>query len=172
MSCLVLAMTGTSAMLGWMAPTPTRGQTAPDRQYVDQLIRLARSAVTDDVVVLPGRWHKIDVMADPQADPDGRLLAAKAGSAPWHFYVDRDGRAARASSWREQRAPSGFPHTVRIQVATAREGSAATLVQWLGVRALIATLNETVSVDRTALPVTFPHTWDRIHDTGLGRLSG
>ena len=163
MACLALAMTGTSALLGWMAPSsPGAAGAAPDGRHLAEIAGLARSAVVDDIVVPPGRWREIDVAAGTNIETGGRLLAATADFPPWHFFVNRDGRPVRALSWREQRAPADSPHTVRIQVAPAREGNISALIQRLSVQALIAALNEALSADQTPLPVTLPHAWSRL----------
>ena len=172
MACLVTAMTGTSVLLGWMAPSPTNGGDRPDAQYLNEITQLAYAVVSDDVAVVDDRWHKIYVVTDATADPGGRLLAAQADTVPWHFFVDRDGHPARAPSWYEQRAPADSPNTVHIQVAPARQGTAQALLQRLGVRALVAALNEAIPAERAPLPVTLPQTWRSLPRAGSGKSAG
>ncbi len=180
LACLVTAMTGTAAFLGWLDPTPPL---TSDVLPYGEIIRLARSAVFDDVVIRHDQWQEVEIgAADSVAS--GMFLSAAAAVGPRamergdsHFYVGRDGRAVRARRWRDQRAlhpapwaPSVSPHTIRIQVSRLREGEPMSPSQWLCVRVLVAAISEGIAPDGQGLPVRLAKGWEKVYGVEHGSM--
>jgi hypothetical protein len=166
LACLVAAMTGTAAFLGWLDPSqPPVSNTLP----YGELIRLARSAVADGVEIHGGQWREVEIGADSVAA--GRpLLSATVDGGEWHFFVGPDGRPVRGDRWRDQRAPAGSPHTVRIQVSRPPDGERISPAQWRCVRALVAVLSEAVSTDVPSLPVRLGEGWAKTYGVERGSV--
>ena len=149
--CLVVAMTGTSVFLNWLDPTPD--QTA-DALPPSEILRLARAAVTQDVVVRHDRWYQVSVSVGDR-DSGATYLEARTQSPAWHFRVEANGRPIRAALWRDQRSLPAWPHTVRIEVDRAQHTGDLSTAQWNSIRALAACISEGAAPDGGGLPIRF-----------------
>ena len=166
LACLVMAMTGTAAFLGWLDPTPAL---PPDALPYDEITRLARSAVTDEVMIRPERWHDVEIGADTVLS-GGRLLSATAGARDRHFYVGHDGSPTRAGEWAKQESLAVSPHTIRIQVERMREDEPMSPAQWACVRVLVSELSEAIASDGQSLPVRLGAGWERVYGLEPGSV--
>jgi hypothetical protein len=166
LGCLVMAMTGTAAFLGWLDPTPAL---PPDALPYDEIMRLARSAVTDEVKIRRERWHAVEIGADTVLS-GGRLLSATAGARDRHFYVGHDGLPTRAGQWAKQESLAVSPHTIRIQVERLREDQPMSPAQWACVRVLVTTLTEAITPDGPSLPVRLGACWERVYGVEPGSV--
>jgi hypothetical protein len=167
LACLVAAMTCTSAFLGWLDPSRHLLSDALPEQ---EIVRLARSAVLDDVVIRGDQWREVEIAAS--AGTSARpMLSAVADRSDVHFFVGADGRAMRADRWRAQRGLAGAPRTVRVGVFCRVEGEPMTAGQWLCVRELLTALNEVVTPSGYDLPVRLGKGWEAAygveHGSGL-----
>ena len=174
LACLVVAMTGTAALLDWIDPSGLPLTASPLSK--PRIAGLAQAAVTDGVVIRPNRWQEIEIAPGPAGlgsgeQPAAFLLAVHAPKANYHFLVREDGRPWRDVAWSFQRSATGA--SARLQQAASsviirvdavgcvlmhREPTTCrkvhpTHAQWLCVEALIATLNDRIRPDSTPLPV-------------------
>ncbi|MCH8966612.1 MAG: hypothetical protein IID43_02955 [Planctomycetes bacterium] len=149
--CLVVAMTGTSVFLNWLDPTPD--QTA-DALPPSEILRLARAAVTQDVVVRHDRWQQVSVSVGGR-DTGATYLEARTQSPAWHFRIEANGRPIRATLWRDQRLLPAWPHTVRIEVDGAHHTGDLSAAQWMSIRELVAFITQAAARDGSTLPVRF-----------------
>lgn len=140
LACLVGAMIGTAGLLGWIDPSSP----STERVTPDQIVRMARSAVMDDVRVRRGRWEEIEVVPVSQAAGDGPLLTAGPPPDDCHFQIDRLGRILPADAWLTQEAETARPHTVRIQVYPAAAGTLSA-AQRLCINAVANAIQERLS---------------------------
>lgn len=166
LACLVGAMTGTAMFLGWLDPTPT---TTSDALPDDQIIRLARSAVSDGVTIRRDQWQEVEIVADSVLS-GGALLSARAGGSDSHFHVARDGGAVQAGPWRDQQAPVPSEHTIRIRVSRPVEGEPMSPAQWVCVRALVGALSEAMAPDVHRLPVRLGRGWENVYGVERGSM--
>lgn len=141
LGCLVVAMTGSAAWLGWIDPSVPHVAEAP---AFDVVLRYARSLVTDNVVIRNNRWHSVEIVAGPARAVRPAFLAATSSAAEHHFRVDLNGRASRTTRWSRQEASPGGTDRVRIQVARTKPGQPMSRAQWRCVQALITALSEGV----------------------------
>lgn len=148
LGCLVVAMSGTVAMLDWM--DPVRPPLTPQIP-LNELFQLAHRAVTSDVVIRRDRWADVDVV--PARTLQGRMLTATSAGPAWHFLVDADGYPASGGRWRAQEAVADAPGTVRILVAGGSGDLPMTAQQLTCVRALIMALSDVAGSGETSLPV-------------------
>jgi len=156
MACLAAAMTCTTALLGWLDPSARITAIVPDEQYLDDVAREAQYVVADNVAIDADRWVEIELTTKEASVSGGRLLVATTDSTPWHFLVDHNGRLTRGARWRDQRPAEKMPGKVLIQVSVFRENDPLAPSQWVGVRALVAGLNEALGTASTPLPVRLP----------------
>ncbi|MFQ5461119.1 MAG: hypothetical protein ACE5E5_00665 [Phycisphaerae bacterium] len=179
---LVVSMTGTSAVLSWLDPSLPAGFNCLP---ASDIVALAGEAVTQDVVVDPGRWHEIEVVPD-RPHPRSTLLSAIANRPPiapgdpsssesgqarspwgeesdtWHFRIMPDGRPIRDVSWRDQKRIGEASNAVRIWLGTASSsGASITSAQWLCLRALVAAINESTGSGNAPLTVVVGGQADR-----------
>jgi len=146
---LAIAMMGTTALLGWIDPSPPiRARAVPD----SQLLPLARSLVADDVSVQFARWRAVEILTNGRAVAPV-LLTATFDEADYHFLVDVHGRPSRTDCWRYQRPTPHSPDAVRIQVATVEQSDGVSAAQAGSVRALVAALREAAARKGLELPV-------------------
>lgn len=160
MGCLVVAMSGTAMLLGWMDTSiPLRSTNSSPLET----LRLARLAVALDVEIREDLWYEVQVIASRSTGLPSRMLAASAGGPKWHFAVDADGIPSRGRDWAAQRTYSQDPGTVHILVTTPDPDNPMSEAQWLGVRALITSLTEAVRCAEESLPVRLHHTWAHVY---------
>lgn len=156
MACLAAAMTCTTALLGWLDPSSQFAAIVPDEQYLDKVAREARYVVADNVAIDADQWVEIELTTKVASASGGRLLVATTDSTPWHFLIDHTGRLTRGARWRDQRPAEKMPGKVLIQVSVVREDDSLAPAQWVGVRALVAGLNEALGTASAPLPVRLP----------------
>ena len=158
--CLAAAMTGTSALLGWIDPSPPiQTEILPFEKALGQ----ARALVGADVTISQARWRKIEITAGPPLVDSAAYLTAKADQARYHFHVDLEGQTTRASNWPRQRFFDEQPRTVRVQVACRKAHHPMSRVQWQSVQALIAALHEIAASEGVALPVHLETGWAEVY---------
>ncbi len=163
--CLVGAMTGTSALLGWIDPSPAIRAEAPPLETV---LRQARSLVTADVVIREAQWRKIEILAGPASAGSAAYLTATAYHSTYHFHVDLEGRPTRASGWSYQHSFDEQPRAVRVQVACWKPHQPMSRAQWQSVRALIAELREAIATQGMDLPVCLEQEWAEVYGLEAG----
>jgi len=167
LGCLAGAMTGTTALLAWMDPSPPIPmETLP----FDEVLRLAHSVVADDVVIRRDKWRNIEILAGPVSGDSPPFLTAVAGPAKYDFLVDFEGRPSRTARWTQRQLSADRRHTVTIQVARWQEHQLMTRAQWRCVRALTAALQEVIVPQGTPLPVYLHEEWARIYGDEAGML--
>ncbi len=156
MTCLVVAMTCTSALLGWIDPvstTPTRSASLED------LPTMARAAVHEATAIRNHQWRAVEVLPGPAVTTGSALLAARSEPTTYHFYVDQYGRPSCTTAWVSQRATLKSPTNVAIQVARRGERQQMSHAQWQCVRALITAVSDVVGMHDTLLPVRLHPYW-------------
>lgn len=147
---LAAAMGCTATLLAWMDPSPPP---SPQPLTAEQMLRLARSVVTDTVVIEPNRWQRVEVFASSSASSAGPMLTARSDALETHFFVSAAGRPSRASRWCTQRSARGSNAAVRIQVVRPRGQQPMTSSQWFCVRAILLALDEAIATTANPLPV-------------------
>ncbi len=150
---LAAAMGCTATLLAWMDPSPPP---SPQPLTAEQMLRLARSVVTDAVVIEPNRWQRVEVFAGSSASSVGSagpMLTARADTLESHFFVSAAGRPSRASRWCTQKSALRSHAAVRIQVARPSGQQPMTSAQWFCVRAILLALDEAIATTTNPLPV-------------------
>ena len=169
LGCLVLAMTGTSTLLGWIDPSPPLTAETPSYGAV---LRAARSLVTADVAASQVEWRKVEILAGGAAPGSTTFLAATTDRPRSHFRVDLLGRITRTSRWARQQVFDDAPGTVRIEVAHRREGQAMGRAQWHGVQALVTAVDEAFESPGRGLGVHLQEEWAAVYDLEPGKFLG
>lgn len=160
LGCLVGAMTGTAAWLGWIDPSEPLPPEAPS---FDMVLRDAQSLVADDVALHKDRWHAVEILAGPATSGTPTFLAATADRSACHFLIDDAGRTARTVRWLRQEASRSSPGTVRIQVARGERRQAMTRTQWRCLQALIAAVRKATATQNTDFPVRLHEEWAKAY---------
>ena len=147
---LAAAMGCTATLLAWMDPSPPP---SPQPLTAEQMLRLARSVVTDTVVIERQRWQRVEVFAGSSVASASSMLTARSDALESHFFVSAAGRPSRASRWCTQKPAARSRAAVRIQVARAGGEQAMTSAQWFCVRAILLALDEAIATTSNPLPV-------------------
>ncbi len=142
---LVLSMTGTATLLGWVDPGANPSQAANQHAV---LIQMAQDAVARDVDVRAARWDTVELVAVPPVASGSRLLLAERDSDPAHFVLDEFGRCMRSDLWSLQRGTARRPGAIRVKIVQRTANEPMSAAQWTGVRALVGALEAVVPVDR------------------------
>jgi len=150
LGCLVAAMSGTAALLGWMDPSASR-YTFP--MLPNEIVQLARSRVMDGIVIHEEQWLDVEVSTAPERILGSSMLAAPTGSAGWHFCIDRNGYLYRGAAWLDQRVAAWAPGTVRILVLEPDDGQIVSSAQLFCAQALVSALNAALGARDTLLPI-------------------
>lgn len=180
LGCLVAAMTGAAAWLGWMDPS---APLASELTSVDAVLRQTHSLVVDGVAIHKGQWDSVDIVAGPSRAA-GTMLAAQADHREIHFQVDLAGRASRTARWQRQQAPVVGQGTVVIAVARDSARPGISRAQWRCLGGLLAALRESASAtnhldapDNTlddsnapAFPVRVHAEWARVYGLEPGTI--
>ncbi len=156
LACLAGAMMGTSALLGWMDPSPPSTAVAIP---AEQVALLANALVGDGVETGAVGWQEVKITAGSLLEVGGQFLAASAEQADYHFYVGVDGVPRRGSRWTRQEGCDTYSCTVRIQVARRAAGQPMSRSQWLAVRAIVSSLDEVVAANGPPLVVHLDDEW-------------
>jgi len=112
LAILAGAMTGTSALLAWMDPTPPPAGSMSEGQSPDSVHTL----IAADVPLQWDQWDQIEVAPSQSAGRGPMMLAARASEA-CHFRIDESGRPSRCDPWRRQATIPGQPGVIRIKTA-------------------------------------------------------
>ncbi len=164
---LAAAMTGTTALLGWIDPSAPIPSDLPSAA---RFVPLARALVIDGVSADLHAWNNVEILTGPSESAIGRLLSATTGppSADFHFHVDHHGRPFRTHLWHTQQTLADSPLTVRIQVSNLGGGQPMSAVQRNSVRALVGALNEALARGDPALSVRLDDHWSATYDLEPG----
>lgn len=138
LTCLVVAMSGTAALLGWIDPSDPASL---DAAAADEIVQLTRAVVEEDVAVVQGRWRSVEVRWEPGPAPSGAMLAASDYAEPCHFFLAPDGRPTRGLYWQHQTAAPGRAGVITIHLASHGRGNPLTPGQHFGLRALLLALH-------------------------------
>lgn len=151
---LVIAMTGTTAFLGWIDPAPSN---LPTPLALDDILRGHYQLLSDLDGHRAEPWQEVQLQVDAQISTSGMLLVGTANSDEWHFRIDPTGRATVSRRWREQVPVLDAPASIRIIVARAGLSEPISPVQWVSIRALVGMLSERLNSGATGLPVRLEH---------------
>lgn len=164
--CLAVAMTSASLLLGWMDPSVE----LPDVVLsADELLSQADTMVNQDVQIHTQRWSDIEILSGSVVMGGGRLLTASSDEDQPHFYIDLNGKVFRSGKWRSQSSVKHLPHSICIRVASPGGDQPMNIAQWVGVRALVSTLNRTMTpADSSLLPVYLEDFWSDIYHIEKG----
>jgi len=143
LGALVVSMTGTATLLGWIDPSPSIAEPAVS---IEELISAAHTAVTDETTPIPGRWAGVELLAYPVPAGSDRLLAARAETNDVHFTVDQYGRYESSALWRGQALAADGHTDIRIRIVQLGDGEPMSTTQWTAVRALVAALTSALGV--------------------------
>lgn len=141
---LVVSMTGTATLLGWIDPVSTFSSTPVP---VDVLISEARSAVLGDIHQTLASWNRIELQAAPAPTGADRVLTARSDESVVHFTVDLDGWCTSSELWRRQAvAPNGSTE-IRIRLLQLGANQPVSPIQWTSVRALVSELTTVLGAE-------------------------
>ncbi|RME36764.1 MAG: hypothetical protein D6788_10905 [Planctomycetota bacterium] len=161
LGCLAAAMSGTSALLNWMDPSPDR---PPVVRPFETVFREVRSQVGS--VVAPSLrqgWQSIAVSA-PADSSRGTLLSAVASAPDYHFRVDTDGHLIPTEAWRRQRRLADRPGVVRVVLDHEHPADPMTRAQWDCLRALaLALAGGRVSASADGVPIRLFEPWATVY---------
>lgn len=163
--CLVVAMTSASLLLGWVDPSAE----LPDVVLsADELLSQADTTVNQDVQIQTQRWSDIEILSGTAMIGGGRLLTASSDDDQPHFYIDLDGKVFRGGKWRSQSSVQHLPNSICIRVANSGKNKPMSVKQWAGVRALVSTLNHTITPAGSSLPVFLEDIWSDVYNLEKG----
>ncbi|MFQ5494844.1 MAG: hypothetical protein ACE5EX_05645 [Phycisphaerae bacterium] len=150
---LAVSMTGTSALLGWMDPSPAEFPSL-DRAAMNSL---ASSVVAEGPAASRHDWRGVDIV--PAAVSAKGFLAAARDHDDCHFRVTADGRPESCDHWR--RPASTFEPCSTLVIHVVRPGidEPMTPVQRSAVRALIVSLRDGLDALPTELPAHLAGEW-------------
>lgn len=151
-------MTGTSALLGWIDPSPPIPASMPS---FDVILCEARSLVSVDLGDSGSEWGNVEIVAGPVTRGATSFLAATHDRADYHYRVDLDGHPYRARNWPGPAAAGVSSSAARIQVARHGLREPMSRAQWIGVQALVVALHEVTG--SSSLPVRLGESWARIY---------
>ena len=163
---LIVSMTGTATLLGWIDPAPGISGSAVS---IDELVSAAHAAVTEGTTPIPGRWAGVQLLAYAAPSGSDRLLAAHAAADDVHFTVDAGGRCEGSMLWRGQAfAPDGQPD-IRIRIVQLDDGEPMSALQWTAVRALVGALTPVLD-EHGDLSVSLEPTFGEIYGLTAGAV--
>ena len=155
LASLAVAMTATSALLGWIDPSPPLPTSSLSS---DELANLGESLVAGGITVRDGRWDKIEISAGHAKNASPSYLTATSRNDS-HFLIGLDGRPTRTPKWVRQEAAAQDTHAIRIEVARRDETRGMSRVQWEAVRGLVSSLHARLSDRHVDLPVLLQGAW-------------
>ena len=157
LGCLAAAMTGTSALLGWMDPASTA---AYERPLAD-ILADARVAVSSQSPPGAGAWQSIQVLAGPVAS--ATLLAAAQNNAHSHFQIGLDGRISPTNAWFRQVDARDGRGAIRVEIVRPDRDGPMSRAQWDCVRALVTALRELPDYHQADLLVRLDSHWTDVY---------
>ncbi len=122
--------------------------------HPDDIVRLARGEVAENVVILDEKWLEVEVAAAPDGIFGSAMLAATSHSSDWHFSVDRNGIPTRGDAWSNQRVAAQSPGSVRILVMELEDGGTMSKAQWFCIQALVTAINDALGLEEVSLPIS------------------
>jgi len=160
--CLVVSMTGVAGLLGYLDPSVSP---SPDSLPFDTIESVAWEVVSDADNLDPQRWQAVTVASYLEGDGRETLLAARSNQESSHFFVHTDGHISSGPLWRDQRELAALPGTIVVEVAQERLGEVMSDAQWVGVRSLVQSLNETLAPAGVELPITADTSWQAAYQS-------
>ncbi len=158
--CLVAAMSATSALLGWMDPSPA----VPLRPLtIETALHEARSIVAESPWIAGEPWERIEVLAGASSEAVPAFLTATASRDRHHFRVELDGRLSSTTNRHRCEPATDDACAVRVEIARPEERQVMSRAQWNSLRALITALYEAANRANPACPVTFDETWAKLY---------
>lgn len=187
MLCLVLAMSGTSALLGWIdgQSRPSGATAAAFTLTPAQITGLVETVVAQTDKHRLAHWESVDIVSASGSRENLMLLAAEQtptrndhpSRLQAHFRIDETGRPFATNAWIQQIPLERDPTAVSIEVVRTGDGQPMTPTQWQCVRSLISELStlqegrlvvqRTGSVEGRTLPIRLHGSW-----SAAGRTSG
>ena len=161
LGCLILAMSGTSALLGWIDPSNPQD---PIERPFSQVLADVQTLVWESLDPQHSDWQRLAVIGEPPAANRTTLLAAIAGEADSHFRVAMDGGLTRTGVWIDQGVFAPDSRDVRVSLARRDAESPMTRAQWNTVRALAISLEATRAPSSPGFPVFLRAPWSAIYD--------
>lgn len=145
---LVVSMTATTALLGWIDPSIETVSSAPT---AEEVLPVARDLVTTGLGSHRAAWAGIELVAT-QASPESPIWLA-AGSDPrdHHFSVDSVGRLTGTRVWRDQGTVEGKSGAVIVFMPLSSPELGPTEAQISATRALVRALDEFAASPETPL---------------------
>lgn len=156
LACLVISMTGTSVLLGWIDPSWSDRGTPT----ADEIRELAVRAVADDIDVRSPQWRVVEIVQVAEPAPGGIGLAAVSGGDvdDWHFRIDSSGRPIRLRRWSTQQSSPVSPSAIRIRLEPRYAGAAVDAQQRRSIEALVEAIRSALGAN-SKLPVRMLSTW-------------
>ncbi len=147
---LVLAMSVTAALLGWL---DSGALDAADPKVVARIAESARRAVLE-VSAEADRQRWAEVHIEPEESAGGVKLAAASGPVGQHFVIGLDGRVSASAAWRGASNGSSASDGLRVGcVLSSKFGPSINRVQWVAVHTLMAELRARYETRGRALSV-------------------
>lgn len=160
---LVAAMSGTTALLGWIEPPSD----APPLRHSFADLMLAVQATIDPDESSPhfDTWRSFTVMDDPRQK--GNFLTARSAEPNYHFRIDLNGRLVRMQPWNHQTRFMAEPQAVRIVLERQSAEAPMSRAQWMTIQALAFNLQGASVVTSETYPVRFDAYWSKLYGQGI-----
>jgi len=111
---LVVSMTSTAALLGWIDPNGSRTRTEIPPENMKAQVR---AAVLGGMSIRPELWNGVEVVAALADSKNERFLTANPADSGSHFQLDADGNVTRLPRWSQQRSAMGADRgTIQIRI--------------------------------------------------------
>jgi len=143
-------MTACAMFLAWIAP-PDADVTILTRP---EPVRDGAAAAVDtleDATLAP--WRSVDITSASGSPMPGVAALSATRSGSFHFRVSRYGHVHAESPWRRQ-VRLGPRHRVVIGLSGIEQGEPLPLAQWVGLRTLLATLENRLLPPNERIAVT------------------
>jgi len=150
---LVVAMTATTALLGWIDPSAVPSPSTPT---VEDVLPIARSLVADGLRYRHAEWRSVQVRISTPTMRSERWLAASPDGGDHHFAVDDQGRSSNTALWLAQAPVEALSATIVVHLIPHRDHLEPTDAQVNAARALVLALNELAGPPDVPLVVATP----------------
>ena len=147
---LVVSMTGTTALLGWIDPSAGIAEQA---STIDDVIPAAREVVASGLDARHASWTAIEIAVTPSVGDPGVWLAASSGPRDHHFSIDHAGRIMSTEAWRTQARAADKGTSLVVHLLAVEPGAGPTEAQIAATRALVGVLDDMVPRSGAPLPV-------------------